>query len=233
MKQILLVDDSHFFTRSISEFLSRSGNSMITAKCCGEALKILKKETPHLILMDYYLEDMKGDECCRMIKSGPATKDVPVIMIISVGNTDDAESSRNAGCDDYIAKPVDRMELLTKVRKFVHMPTREKKRVPICVPALYYHDSLKRKGMIFCISESGMYIQGENMPENGSIIQASFSISGIAGDIEVKAEVTWNTLERGRISSKTGPGFGVRFLSVDQKGIEAIKTYVDLGNYIV
>ena len=63
-------------------------------------------------------------------------------------------------------------------------------------------------------------------------IQASFSIPQIAGDIEVKAEVAWNTDERDPLPAGIGPGFGVSFLSIDEEGIEAIKKYVSLGDYL-
>ena len=233
MKQILLVDDSHFFIQAIKELLTRSGNRILTASCGKDALHILKSNSPDVILMDYYLDDMSGDECCGKIKSDPATKDIPVIMLTSTGNTEDIEKSKSAGCDDYITKPVDKMALLTKVKRYLAIPTREHKRAPICVPALYYHDNRKHSGMIFCISEGGMFIKDENLLESGSIIQVSFGIPHIAGDIEVKAEVAWNTTERSRLPAGIGPGFGVQFLSIDEEGVEAIKTYVSLGDYLL
>ena len=232
MKQILLVDDSHFFIQAIKEFLTRSGNHILTASCGKEALHILETKSPDVILIDYYLDDISGDELCRKIKADPAAKDIPIIMLTSAGNAEDIEKSKSAGCDDYITKPVDKMALLTKVKRYLDIPMREHKRAPICVPALYYHDDRRHSGMIFCISEGGMFIKGENLLESGSIIQVSFSIPQIAEDIEVKAEVAWNTTERGRLPAGIGPGFGVRFLSIDEKGIEAIKTYVSLGDYL-
>ena len=232
MKQILLIDDSHFFIQAIKEFLTRSGNRILTASCGKEALHILETKSPDVILMDFYLDDISGDELCRKIKADPATKDIPVIMLTSAGNAEDIEKSKRAGCDDYITKPVDKMALLTKVKRYLDIPTREHKRAPICVPALYYHYNRKHSGMIFCISEGGLFIKGENLLESGSIIQVSFSIPQIAEDIEIKVEVAWNTTERGRLPAGIGSGFGVRFLAIDEKGIEAIKTYIGLGDYL-
>lgn len=232
MKQILLIDDSHFFIQATSEFLTRSGNRILTASCGKEALHILEGNSPDIILMDYYLEDISGDELCRKIKADAATKDIPVIMLTSAGNNEDIEKSRSAGCDDYITKPVDKMVLLTKARRYLDIPIREHKRAPICVPALYYHDNRKYSGMIFCISEGGMFIKSDNLLESGSIIQLRFSIPKIAEEIEVKVEVAWNTTERGRLPAGIGPGFGVRFLTIDEEAIKGIKTYVSLGDYL-
>lgn len=232
MKQILLVDDSHFFIQAIREFLTRSGNSILTASCGKEALHTLETKSPDVILMDYYLEDIRGDECCRKIKAAPSTKNIPVIMLTSAGSSEDIENSKGAGCDDHITKPVDKMLLLTKIKRYLAIPTREHKRAPICVSTLYFHNNRKYSGMIFCISEGGMFIKSDDLLESGSIIQVNFSIPQIAGDIEAKVEVAWNTTERGRLPAGIGPGFGVRFLSIDEKGIEAIKTYVSLGDYL-
>ena len=232
MKQILLVDDSHFFIQAMREFLTRSGNSVLTASCGAEALHTLDTNAPDVILMDYYLEDISGGECCRKIKAAPATKSIPVIMLTSAESMEDMESSKEAGCDDYITKPVDKMLLLTKIRRYLAIPTREHKRAPICVSTLYFHNNQKHSGMIFCISEGGMFIKSDDLPEGGSIIQVNFSIPQISGAIEAKVEVAWNSNERGRLPKGIGPGFGVRFLCIDEKGIEAIKTYVSLGDYL-
>lgn len=233
MKQILLVDDSHFFIQAIRTFLERSGNSIMTAECGVEALNILESSSPDIILMDYHLSDISGDECCRKIKSDPATRDIPVIMLTSAGNTKNIEMSKSAGCNDFITKPVDKMALLTKIKRHMDIPTREHKRAPICVPSLYFHNNRKYSGMIFCISEGGAFIKDDNIMENGSIVQISFSIPQIALDIEVKAEIAWNTTERKHIPAGIGPGFGVRFLSIDEETIEAIRTYVGLGDYLL
>lgn len=96
MKQILLIDDSHFFIQAIREFLTRSGNSILTASCGKEALHILESNAPDVILIDYYLDDIVGDELCRKIKTGPATKNIPIIMLTSAGSVEDIEKSRKS-----------------------------------------------------------------------------------------------------------------------------------------
>lgn len=232
IKQILLIDDSYFFIQTIREFLMRSGNRILTASCGKEALHILKDNSPDIIIMDYYLEDISGDELCRKIKADPATKNIPVIILTSAGNEKDIEKSKSAGCNNCITKPVDKMVLLAKVRRYLTLPIREHKRAPICVPAPYYYENRKKSGMILCISEGGMFIKSDDILESGSIIQVSFTIPQIVGDIEVKAEVAWNTTERGHLPTGIGPGFGVRFLTIDEQGIEAIKRYISLGDYL-
>ncbi len=231
--QILIVDDSHFFLQVVKEFLKRSGHKILTAKSGGEALQIIGSNKPNVILMDYHMADINGDECCRRIKSDPATKDIPVIMLTSAGDDENIERCKSAGCDDYITKPVDKMALLTKVKRHLDIPVREYKRAPICVPAAYSHDGRKHSGTIFSISEGGLFIKGEGVLEKGTAITVSFDIPSIAEKIETDCTVAWNTDDRRNLPAEFGPGFGVSFLSADERILEAIRKYVSLGDYLL
>ena len=231
--QILIVDDSHFFLQVVKEFLKRSGHRILTAKSGAEALEIIGSNKPNVILMDYHMADINGDECCQRIKSDPATKDIPVIMLTSAGNEEDMEQCRAAGCDDYITKPVDKMALLTKVKRHLDIPVREYKRAPICVAATYSHDGERSSGTIFSISEGGLFIKGEGLLEKGTPIIVSFGIPSIAEAIEVDCTVAWNTDERRNLPAGIAPGFGVAFLAADEPVLGAIRKYVSLGDYLL
>ena len=232
-KQILLVDDSPFFLKIIATILKRSGCDLLTAGDGNEALEIVNKTPPDVILMDYYMKGMSGSECCKSIKLNPATKDIPVIMVTSAGKNEDMENCSKAGCDDYITKPVEKIVLLEKVKKYLKFPVRAYKRAPICIPALYYFDNEEYSGIIFAISEGGLFIKGERILDKESSLKIKFDIPHIARQIEIEGEVVWNSEERNQRSDNIGPGFGVRFTAMDREGLEAIKTYVNLGNYLV
>lgn len=232
-KQVLIVEDSQFFILIMKSILGRTGCEVLTARDGGEALEIIKSNPPDLVLMDLYMEGMGGEECCKKIKSNHATKDIPVIMVTSAGKDENIEKCQEAGCDDYVKKPVDKMELLKKAKKYLDLPLREHKRAPICVPATYYCDSEEYSGIIFSISEGGLYIKGEMILDKGSHIKIVFDIMHIAKQVEVEGEVVWNTEERDHIPLHIGPGFGVRLTSVDEKGAAAIREYVDCGDYLI
>jgi len=234
-KQILLVDDSHFFIQAMKEFLTRSGLQVLTAASGRETQKLLENHSPHVILMDFHLSDISGDECCRQIKANHSTKNIPLIMFTSAaaGNSQEIEMSKSAGCDDTIEKPLDQMVLLTKIKRYMEVPMREHKRVPICVPAKYSYGNGECEGMVFCISEGGMFIKGEAILESGIAINVTFTIPEIASQIEVEGVVAWNTDERRHQPTRIAPGFGVTFITVGDGAIEAIKQYVGLGDYLL
>lgn len=233
-KQVLIVEDSQFFILIMKSLLGRSNCEILIAKNGDEALEIIKNNPPNLVLMDFFMEGMDGAECCKKIKSNYATKDIPVIMVTSAGKQENLEKCHEAGCDDYVTKPVDKMELLRKVRKYLDIIVREHQRAPISVPVSYYADNdVEYSGIIFSISEGGMYIKGEVLPDKGSHLKIVFDIMHIEKQIEVEGEVAWNTDERSHIPLKIGPGFGVRLTYVDEKGASAIKDYVACGDYLV
>jgi two-component system, cell cycle response regulator DivK len=74
---------------------------------------------PDLILMDFGMPVMDGWETTRRIKADPALRHIPIIAITSHAMVGDEEKARQAGCDDYMAKPIHEDELLTKIRHFL------------------------------------------------------------------------------------------------------------------
>jgi len=233
MKQILLVDDSHFFIQVVTEFLKRSGHNILAAKSGREALKVLESNSPDIILMDYYMSDMNGDECCRTIKSNPALKGIPVIMLTSAGKDEDIERCRLAGCDDYVTKPVDKMALLTKIKRYMPIPVREYKRAPISLDVAYVVDDKVLPGIIFSISEGGLFIKGAQVLDKGTSIKVNFHIPNIRGEIDAEVVVAWNTEERSHLPADLSPGFGVSFVNINDEGVDSIKKYVSLGDYLL
>lgn len=109
-------------------------------------------------------------------------------MVTSAGNNEDMENCDDAGSDDYVTKPVEKMALLNKVKKYLDIPVRKYKRAPICVPALYYFDSEEYSGIIFSVSEGGLYIKGEMVLDRGTFVKVKFDIAHIAKQIEVEGE---------------------------------------------
>lgn len=230
MKKILLVDNSHFFVQSVIQCLSRPGIQLVTAESGEDALSMLKSLSPDLILLDYYLEDMSGDECCRKIRAKAEDKSLPIIVFTAAGHEEDIEKSIAAGGSSCIEKPVEGDVLLEKVKIHLDIPFRAYKRASISVPVSFYYETQRFEGTVLCIGEGGMFIKSSTIPPNGSLIQGNFTIPQVAADIEVKAEIVWNSNERQGLPSVAETGFGCRFLAIGGQDIEAIKTYVGLGD---
>ena len=118
IEKILLVDDSKTELHHLSEMLTKRGYAVRTAENGEEAMKRLEEEVPHLILMDVVMPGQNGFQLTRAITRDPRFTDVPVIMCTSKNQETDKVWGMRQGARDYIVKPVDPEELVSKIRAF-------------------------------------------------------------------------------------------------------------------
>ena len=121
-KKILVVDDSRTALFMVTTILRKERYELVTA-CDGEqALEMAAAERPDLILMDVIMPRKTGFEACRELKRREDTKGIPVILVTTRGEGENVEAGFQSGCNDYVTKPINAQELLTKVRD--HMGAR-------------------------------------------------------------------------------------------------------------
>ncbi|MFP3938022.1 MAG: response regulator [Phycisphaerae bacterium] len=118
---ILVVDDNEQNLELLVAYLEPTGCNIRTARDGVEAMEAIEQELPDLILLDIMMPRMSGFEVCRKLKSAPATRDVPVIMVTALHELGDIERGVESGTDDFISKPVNRLELLTRVRSLLRV----------------------------------------------------------------------------------------------------------------
>ena len=114
--RILIVDDEPHILQMIQINMKTKGYESITAETGEEALKLAVSESPDLILLDIMLPGIDGVEVCRRIKSDPATKRIPVLMISAKSEGQDRIKGFLGGADDYITKPFSLEELFLRIR---------------------------------------------------------------------------------------------------------------------
>ena len=117
-KKILVVDDTDW-NRDLLVQLLEGDYEVLQAVDGEQAVKMTAQEKPDLILMDLGMPVMDGWEATRRIKANSETKQIPVIAVTSHAMVGDEITAREAGCDDYIAKPVDENELMEKIKRFL------------------------------------------------------------------------------------------------------------------
>jgi len=117
---ILIVDDLPQNVRLLDAVLSPKGFRVATASSGAEALDMLGKEHPDLVLLDILMPGMDGYEVCRRIREDPATAFLPVIMITASGGEEKIRAIE-AGADDFVNKPFDQAELLARVRSLIRV----------------------------------------------------------------------------------------------------------------
>lgn len=115
-KKILLVDDAETILMMERMILNKAGYELITAKDGQEAVTKAVAERPDLILMDVVMPKMNGFEACKQLRGQDTTKAIPIIMVTTRGEAESVESGFESGCDDYITKPINGLEVLSKVK---------------------------------------------------------------------------------------------------------------------
>ncbi len=118
-QRILVVDDNPVNLKLLRILLTGEGFDIQTASDGEEALSIIPSFCPDLILMDVQLPGVDGLTLTRKLKSDPASKDIVIIVVTSFAIKGDRERALQAGCDDYMTKPIDTIELPLRISKFL------------------------------------------------------------------------------------------------------------------
>ena len=118
---VLVVDDGEINRALVEAFLSDLDCRLRSAEDGPSALAAIDRETPDLVLLDVQMPGMDGYEVCRRIKAGPRGRLLPVVMLTALDNSNDRVLALEAGADDFMSKPVDRVELVARVRSALRL----------------------------------------------------------------------------------------------------------------
>jgi len=118
-KKILLVDDAETILLMEKMFLGKASYDFVTAKDREQAIQLAKSERTDLILLDIVMPKLNGFDACLRLRSSSATSSIPIIMVTTRGEGMNVEKGFESGATDYITKPIDGIELLSKVRSYL------------------------------------------------------------------------------------------------------------------
>ncbi|WP_292896018.1 PleD family two-component system response regulator [Nitratireductor sp.] len=119
--RILVVDDVPSNVKLLESRLLAEYFEVVCAHSGAEALKICSGGTVDVVLLDVMMPEMDGFEVCRRLKSDDATQHIPVVMVTTLGETSDRVRGLEAGADDFLSKPVDDLQLVTRVKSLVRL----------------------------------------------------------------------------------------------------------------
>jgi len=118
-RKILLVDDSATVLMMERMILAAERFEVLTANNGLEAQEKARREQPDLILMDIVMPKVTGLEACKALRADPTTSHIPIILVTTRGEPQTVEQGYEVGCNDYVTKPVNSSELLSKIRNIL------------------------------------------------------------------------------------------------------------------
>lgn len=119
--RVLVVDDILANVKLLEAKLSAEYFDVLTALNGPDALEIIEKEQPDIVLLDVMMPGMDGFEVCGKIKSNPSTMHIPVVMVTALDQPSDRVAGIEAGADDFLTKPVNDVGLMARVRSLVRL----------------------------------------------------------------------------------------------------------------
>ena len=119
MVRILVVEDNADNMTLITDVLHSLGYMVLSAKDGEEGVKAAQTEKPDLILMDLSLPRMDGWTAARTIKRETALADIPIIALTAHAMSGDRERALEAGCSDYVSKPINLRDLMSKLKQYL------------------------------------------------------------------------------------------------------------------
>ena len=118
---ILIADDTEQNVELLQAYLDGLGCKTVAAYDGEETLERVAEAKPDLILLDIMMPKVSGYEICRKLKGDPATAGVPICMVTALKEDVDIEQAVEAGTDDFLSKPINRWELIARVRNLLRV----------------------------------------------------------------------------------------------------------------
>lgn len=221
-KTLLAVDDVTMFLELQADYLRYSKVNVITAKNGNQALEIVKRNHPNLIVMDLHMPGMDGDECCHKLKTSPEFMHIPVIMTTTGGKTEDIDRCYLAHCDDFIRKPYDRDTYLAVIKNHIKDLEMRKKRIAFNTKVVFNKNGVDLIGTIININVTGAYIVSDCHLVPGDVIQLMFTLPDRTR-VSCHGRIIW--VNRDYI--KLPRGFGVQFALVPKEANSALAGLIE------
>lgn len=226
--KILLVDDTRLVLELEKSFLKLSHVEVLTAMNGVEALALIRKDPPDLIFMDMNMPEMDGLACCSELKADPFLSSIPVIMLTTAGREGDRERAMQAGCDDFLTKPIDRREFLEKARSYTDAVDRRDLRVPCQFPAIFVLGGSPVGAQVLDVGDGGVFLASHEPVRLDTVLRLALYLpEGNPQLRELTGRIAWLNEDGKRVNPTLPPGFGVEFQDLEEGTRSALKHLVD------
>ncbi len=223
-KKILVADDTRLFRELGSVFLARLG-TILTASSGTEALEIARREQPQVMIIDFNMPDMCGDNLCRAVKADRDLHRIPVILVTSGQSAEDHARAVRAQADDILMKPLNRIQLGLAVSRLLgedrHLALA---RVPFDedVRVRLVRADTSSWGVARDLSRGGVFVESLGRLPVDTELDLDFRLPDVNKPLQPTAQVMWT----GPHPKSRAPGMGLRFLALDRPSTQQIDSFV-------
>lgn len=224
---VLLADASDFFLGIQKQFLRDSHVRVVSLTVVDSVEPHVRQLRPALVVLDRFAPGYEGMLCCARLKGTPATRDVPVVLLIADKDTHEREMALKSGCDGLLTKPLDRNAYLAMGRRFLPAIDRRMRRV-LCHASVFFSTVRGSDyGHLVDISIGGVFVDSAHPVKPGDHVNLAFSLPSDNTLVEAKGQVAWVNPKDRPLRSSYPHGFGVKFEEIDSRSLARIEKYVE------
>ncbi len=121
ISKILIADDHQRNRELLEAYLAEEDYEIVMANDGQQTLEVVSECLPDLILLDIMMPKLSGYEVCERLKNQDETRNIPILIVTALDEEGDIEKAVEAGCDDFLSKPVNSLELKTRVRSLLRV----------------------------------------------------------------------------------------------------------------
>jgi diguanylate cyclase (GGDEF)-like protein len=211
---ILVVDDMRLYRRIAREQLEREGYRVTEAASGEEALDLVRKDPPHLVLLDMFMPGIDGVETCRRLRHEHRTRDVPIIFLSAQDDVSQVVAGLEAGASDYVTKPFSPLELLARIRAHMRIKQLQDERAQLYQFALAIQSVQTLQGA-YDVIQSRMPTL---LPGYGGVVLVSEGSPPLMEPRTSWGDIPDYALKPISMSSCRAFQYGARYLSTDPVG---------------
>ena len=219
---VLVVDDIPMFRELLANFLAGTAE-VISAANGNEALAVAHRVRPRLIVADLEMPGLDGAALCRAVREDARLSECHFLMILPGDDAHDRVRAIRAGADDVLSKPLQRVELVGAVSRFLaDNAVRGLPRVSVHAPVTIYLARRPGRGRALNVSRGGIFVRTELPLPTRSEWRVRFQLPEMQEALTPTAMVVW----RAEPSTPTGSGLGMRFVELDGQAARSLDEYV-------
>lgn len=220
-EMILVVDRPDGPLQSQESILARRDRVVVMSASGADALEILRRDMPRLVVLSYDLGDRTAPEFCREVRDDEQLRGTSLLFVGERGASAEVDLCMAAGCNDVILLPIRGHELNQKIARLANVPVRQKLRTLTKIDLTVAAGESFRLGHSLNISSSGMLVEVDEILPPESKLRVQFYLRGENVPLQLTAEVVRADF------SRAGARYGLRFVSARESERKRIESFVE------